>query len=455
MTHKPSHDDLIAQMTAEMDSVRILPDSHMTGTTPVSTAKKVAQQPPVPQQQKQQQQQQRRRLPTKRPNALYRFLLTNRRMGGHMIVMYLVWMAEFIQTYLPPLANIYTSLMTLLFGAAAAYGEYDDNHDSSSSTTTTTTQNGYQVNDQYAAFVSSKRTGSNRKQVSKRADEEAADQLQRVGRGARYKHLSITFMQRHGIGVYATADPSTSTHHGQTATANNDNEEWGNNNNNNKANDTDASSSVLLMGHSMGSFATLEMASKLPEDVSVTVVLVAPALGLSPRKETNSSPPSAVGDFVQSYISGPPVRYFLRRLVGINGFWKRGLQSVWGDSELVTDSDALRFQWPSIGKGWEHGLLRFAHAMAGVSDGQDLVKLVANRPNTRIVVILGEKDKVISRSTINKIFSPYPNIPIVEVEGSGHDPFEENGDGFIDLVEKVLGEQPAKLADEDKLVGPE
>eukprot|EP00545_Synedropsis_sp_CCMP1620_P007099 CAMPEP_0119006938 /NCGR_PEP_ID=MMETSP1176-20130426/2645_1 /TAXON_ID=265551 /ORGANISM="Synedropsis recta cf, Strain CCMP1620" /LENGTH=430 /DNA_ID=CAMNT_0006958975 /DNA_START=96 /DNA_END=1388 /DNA_ORIENTATION=+ len=69
MTHKPSHDDLIAQMTAEMDSVRILPDSHMTGTTPVSTAKKVAQQPPVPQQQKQQQQQQRRPFDTIKANG--------------------------------------------------------------------------------------------------------------------------------------------------------------------------------------------------------------------------------------------------------------------------------------------------------------------------------------------------------------------------------------------------
>lgn len=196
--------------------------------------------------------------------------------------------------------------------------------------------------------------------------------------------------------------------------------------------------SIVLMGHSMGSFATLEMASQLPPKVAVTVILVAPALGLSPRANDRRRA-SPVADVVQAIV-GPPLRYALRRVVGVNGFWKRGLQAVWGDPKLVTDSDALRFQWPSIGKGWEEGLLRFTRAMSGVSDG-DLVERVVNRPNTRIVVVVGEKDVVVPRKRIEKVFADFEDVRIVEVEGCGHDPFEEKVDEFIDVVEKALNDQ--------------
>jgi hypothetical protein len=57
----------------------------------------------------------------------------------------------------------------------------------------------------------------------------------------------------------------------------------------------------------------------------------------------------------------------------------------------------LRFTWPAIGKGWEEGLLRFTRAMSTFSD-TDLVQRVAGRPNARIIVILGSRDKVIPRS---------------------------------------------------------
>lgn len=50
MTDNLSHDALVDQMTAEMDSVRILPDSDMAGTTPVTVQKKeVVRQSPAEQ----------------------------------------------------------------------------------------------------------------------------------------------------------------------------------------------------------------------------------------------------------------------------------------------------------------------------------------------------------------------------------------------------------------------
>lgn len=127
-------------------------------------------------------------------------------------------------------------------------------------------------------------------------------------------------------------------------------------------------------------------------------------------------------------------------------FWKKALRQVWGDPNRLSDSDVLRFQWPSIGKGWEHGLLSFALAQArqGSSDGmtdQQLMEQVLELPNTSVVVIRGEKDKVVSKKVVTKFFDKFPNVPLYELEGQGHDPFEEQVDVFVDTVGRILDNQ--------------
>ena len=209
------------------------------------------------------------------------------------------------------------------------------------------------------------------------------------------------------------------------------------------------SSRIILMGHSMGSLATLDTAIRLPDNVAVTVVLVAPALGVLPKADEAKDSGNTRFLFQRathlgySLVIRPILCYSLRRLVGSEGFWKKGLQSVWGNNTLVSDSDALRFQWPSVGVDWEDGLLRFAQAMRSVREG-DLLDQVARRPNTRIAVILGSRDKVIRRKTVEKVFSKFPNVPILEIEGCGHDPFEENVDGFLDALEYAVSKLDGK-----------
>ena len=54
-----------------------------------------------------------------------------------------------------------------------------------------------------------------------------------------------------------------------------------------------------------------------------------------------------------------------------------------GDPLRLTDSDVLRFQWPSVGQGWEDGLLNFArsrilsssHPDAALDDAQLFISL--------------------------------------------------------------------------------
>ena len=129
-------------------------------------------------------------------------------------------------------------------------------------------------------------------------------------------------------------------------------------------------------------------------------------------------------------------------------FWKKGLRRVWGDPNRLSDSDVLRFQWPSIGAGWERGLLSFglAQARQGSSDGVTDVQLmeeVLNLPNTSVVVIRGEKDQVVPRQMVKNFFDKFPNVPVHELKGQGHDPMEEQVDVFVETVGRILDEESA------------
>lgn len=215
--------------------------------------------------------------------------------------------------------------------------------------------------------------------------------------------------------------------------------------------DQDEQKYVLLMGHSMGSLATLRMALDLPQHVKQRIILVAPALGLFPRNSTpetdsvKKTPPSTAKKWRSRLTTVPkrlllemPVSYALRRAVGTPGFWREGLKLFWGDPKILSDSDVLRFQWPCVGKGWEQGILSFAQAQLLPSrSDQELLQQVLDR-GIQVDVVVGAKDIVVRPSTIRKFLEPFPTVRIIEMEGLGHDSFEEDVDGFMSVVENLL-----------------
>jgi len=123
----------------------------------------------------------------------------------------------------------------------------------------------------------------------------------------------------------------------------------------------------------------------------------------------------------------------------LENFWRSGLRLAWGDPNILKDSDVLRYQWPSIGKGWERGLLKFASAQRRLDDIA-LLHQVLNLPNTTVAVIVGTKDRVIPPSTTKRFLANFQpgQVPLIELEGLGHDAFEENVDRFMDAVEAIV-----------------
>ena len=219
---------------------------------------------------------------------------------------------------------------------------------------------------------------------------------------------------------------------------------------------------VCLVGHSMGSRATLRLATQLPPETPKLIVLASPALGLiapRPPREPPSSRPAklagAVSAAVARRIVRPVSRYALRRAIGARGFWRKGLESIWGHPERLTeDGDVLRYSWPAVGYGWEEGILNFASAQVlpvddALDDDYDLMREVLDLPHTKVVIVLGSRDLVIPTKSVERFMervlssgSPeeidQKDVPIVELEGLGHIAFEEDQKTFCEAVEHLV-----------------
>jgi pimeloyl-ACP methyl ester carboxylesterase len=209
--------------------------------------------------------------------------------------------------------------------------------------------------------------------------------------------------------------------------------------------------SVLLLGHSMGALTTLRMALQLTDVPKQRIILVAPALGLrrtrsrSVRKETQTK------GRTRGVVVPTVACFLLRRLVGSPNFWRKGLRTVWGNPSRVSDSDVLRFQWPAVGQGWERGLFNFAraqqlpHVRYHESD-EELLQQVLDMPNVSGVdVIVGTKDRVVPLRQVQKFLKDFSSVRVTELEGLGHDPFEEDVEGFVQTVELLLSSKPTRI----------
>jgi pimeloyl-ACP methyl ester carboxylesterase len=231
-------------------------------------------------------------------------------------------------------------------------------------------------------------------------------------------------------------------------------------NNGNNGNEANAPP-VALVGHSMGSLSILRLATQLPRNMPKLIILSSPALGLLRRKKPSTSDKTSpqswmgrrrreVGFAIQHKITLPITRYILRRAVGTKNSWRTGLSLAYGNKNTVTDSDVLRYAWPSIGYGWEDGLLNFAAAQQmpqedELDDDVKLMRRVLELPNTKVVIILGSKDKVVPSKLVYKFVENVKAtttdeviVPIIEMEGLGHCAFEEDADAFCLKVGELV-----------------
>ena len=198
----------------------------------------------------------------------------------------------------------------------------------------------------------------------------------------------------------------------------------------------------------MGCLTTLRMALLLDPRVQQRIILVSPVLGRSKNNKTMEKKTYSTRSLLRRKVTKPFRMlltgmgvYALRRYVGYPGSWRKGLAAAWGDRRRLKESDVLRFQWPSVGKGWERGLLQFTKSRFDENDFTDeqLLRSVLALSNVRSVnVIVSSKDRIAPANTTREFLKDFPNVTIVELQELGHDPFEEDVGAFMNAVEYLV-----------------
>jgi len=226
-----------------------------------------------------------------------------------------------------------------------------------------------------------------------------------------------------------------------------------------EAKEQNESKSIAIFGHSMGSKSALLTALHYAFHPELKlkpklVVLVGPALegltmpsrrGYGLKKLSNTKETDGLVRKMARFRDHV-VGYFLRRLVcGTNEFWRKGLTLVWGKYPL-SDSDVIRYQWASVAKGWEGGVINFIRACIlsskyqnALDDGH-LLQEVSNLEDIQVVIIYGSRDKVvpIEGNVAETLGRDFPNVKVVRMKGLGHNPHEEDVGGFLLELEKAL-----------------
>jgi len=217
---------------------------------------------------------------------------------------------------------------------------------------------------------------------------------------------------------------------------------------------------VVLVGHSMGSLSILRLATELPRNMPKLIILSSPALGFLRRKKPSTSKLSpswisgrkrVIVSAFQHRVARPVTKYILRRAVGTKNSWRTGLSTAYGNKNSVKESDILRYSWPAIGYGWEDGLLNFAAAQQmpeedELDDDTQLLSAVLKLPDTKLIIILGSKDKVVPSKHVRKFVDNVRKetnntevlVPIVEMEGLGHCAFEEDSEKFCTIIGDLI-----------------
>ena len=80
-----------------------------------------------------------------------------------------------------------------------------------------------------------------------------------------------------------------------------------------------------------------------------------------------------------------------------------------------------------------------------LDDGQ-LLREVSKLDGTKVIIVYGSNDRVvrIEGDVASRLKNEFPTVSFVRMEGLGHDPFEEDVEGFMTVLEKVLKSEGAE-----------
>jgi pimeloyl-ACP methyl ester carboxylesterase len=181
-----------------------------------------------------------------------------------------------------------------------------------------------------------------------------------------------------------------------------------------------------LVGSSYGGSTAAILAALVPSRIR-SLVLVSPANPWSmigtKRLALLRNPAVALLFPTLARAAHPMHRYFVRRM--------------WGDSALVTQETLDGYTRPLVRRGV------FEHASKIVQswhdDMRELESTLPKIAGIPTLLVWGSKDRVVDLRSAEIIAERLPGARVAIMKGAGHLPYEENPEGFSQILREFLG----------------
>ncbi len=199
---------------------------------------------------------------------------------------------------------------------------------------------------------------------------------------------------------------------------------------------------VILIGNSIGSLISLAAAAKYPEMVKGLVMMSLP----DPNIEKEAIPAflyplvATIKNFVANPLLIKPVFYLIRR----PNILRRGATFAYANPETVTDELIEILATPTQDRGSARALTALVKAQNNPDYSPNVKELLSNL-KIPVLLIWGEKDKIIPFKLASEFTRHNENLQLLALENIGHCPHDECPErvnqAILDWIKSVSSEQ--------------
>ncbi len=196
---------------------------------------------------------------------------------------------------------------------------------------------------------------------------------------------------------------------------------------------------VILIGNSIGSLISLAAAAKYPEMVKGLVMMSLP----DPNIEKEAIPAflyplvTTIKNFVANPLLIKPVFYLIRR----PNILRRGATFAYANPETITDELIEILATPTQDRGSARALTALVKAQNN-PDYSPNVKELLSKLTIPVLLIWGEKDKIIPFKLASEFARHNENLQLLALENVGHCPHDECPErvnqAILDWIKSVI-----------------
>jgi pimeloyl-ACP methyl ester carboxylesterase len=177
---------------------------------------------------------------------------------------------------------------------------------------------------------------------------------------------------------------------------------------------------VVLVGHSLGALVALTVAATHPEMVKGLALMTLPAA----RQELLSGKLQAIAGQLESWVAHPllirPVFQLFRR----RSVLRSVLKLAYANAENITEELVESFALPALDRGAAGVFSRLSQARTR-ADFSQCTKAMLPQVQAPVLILWGEKDRVIPIAWGRELISVHADLKMVEISDAGHCLYDE------------------------------